>query len=106
MSRNGGRGRGFGRGRHGNTGGRGGYRNDGHSSKKNNNSATKSKSKLEDHMHHVGSAQQASDYVTNANFIINCMKKSYDMGGDAGQALEKLEHPIECAAQFETRPMP
>ena len=96
MSRSGGRGRGFGRGHRGsNQGGRGGYRSNGHSSKKsNNNNTTKPKTRLEDHIYHVGSAQQASDYVTNTNFIVNYIKKTYDMGGDIGQALEKLEHQI------------
>ena len=92
MSRIGGRGRGFGRGHRGsNQGGRGGHRSNGHSSRKNNNT-TKPKTRLEDHIYHVGSAQQASDYVTNTNFIVNYIKKTYDMGGDIGQALEKLEH--------------
>ena len=102
MSRIGGRGRGFGRGHRGsNQGGRGGHRSNGHSSRKNNNT-TKPKTRLEDHIYHVGSAQQASDYVTNTNFIVNYIKKTYDMGGDIGQALEKLEHQVIAAPEIDT----
>ena len=43
------------------------------------NSATKTK--LEDHIYRVGSASQASDYVTITRFIIAHVKEKYTKGG-------------------------
>ena len=55
-------------------------------------SATSSKKKtLADHVYYVGSAKQASDYVTNTIFIINHIKKTYRGGNDVAEALTKME---------------
>jgi hypothetical protein len=40
--------------------------------------------------YYFGSATQAADYETTAEFIINCMKKSFDYGNDIGTSLKKL----------------
>jgi len=45
---------------------------------------------LADHVYYVGSAKQASDYVTTTQFIINHIKKTYDQGEDIAFALENL----------------
>ena len=55
-----------------------------------NNNSTKKKS-LSDHMYYVGSAKQASDFVTCTNFIINHIRQTYLQENDIATALEKLE---------------
>ena len=80
----GGRGRGFSNRRSGRNNGQG--RNS-----KPNSTAPKTKKTLSDHIFHVGSAKQASDYVTNKKFFINYVKKTYENGDDVGEALEKKE---------------
>ena len=42
-------------------------------------------------MCHVGSAQQASEYITVTHYLINHIRKEFDKGGDIAKALEKLE---------------
>ena len=42
-------------------------------------------------MHHIGSAQQASEHATVTNCLINHVRKEFDKGGDIAKALEKLE---------------
>ena len=42
-------------------------------------------------MYYLGSAKQASDYVTVTEFIINHIRVTFVNGGDIGDALEKLE---------------
>ena len=42
-------------------------------------------------MYYVGSAKQASDFITVTNFLINHMKRTYKKGIDIGNALEKRE---------------
>ena len=74
--------------------GRGG-RSSNYNRNKNNSSTSKSsavkiKKTLADHVYYVGSAKQASDYVTTTNFIINHIKKQYDHGEDIAFALENL----------------
>ena len=46
---------------------------------------------LADHQYYLGSAKQASDYVTVTEFIINHIRVTFTNGGDIGEALEKLE---------------
>ena len=72
-----GRGRGgrghFGRGQHGK------------SSNKFSSSSKSSKpvkTKLEDHVFHLGTARQASDYETNCKFIINHIYQEFDRSAD------------------------
>ena len=49
------------------------------------------KKTLADHMYYLGSAKQASDYITMTEFIVNHIKVTFVNGGDIGEALEKLE---------------
>ena len=46
---------------------------------------------LADHVYYVGSARQASDYVTVTHFLVNHIKQNYDKGQDIAKALEDLE---------------
>ena len=81
MGRFQGRGRSSGRGTRGGRSSRGGR---GHSSSnlgRSNNSATKTK--LEEHIYRVGSASQASDYVTITRSIVSHIKEKYTKGGTA-----------------------
>ncbi len=45
--------------------------------------------KLSNHMYYVGSARQASDFVTATNFIINHIRQHYKKGDDIAKALEE-----------------
>ena len=93
----GGRGRGGRGGRYNRSRGRGKGRGSGNNTRSNNTnnnntSSTKSKPKtLADHQYYVGSAKQATDYVTVTNFIINYIKKNYNRGEDIAKALEDLQ---------------
>ena len=63
----------------------------GPSHKKNKNKDQKNTPKrktLADHIYHVGSAKQASDYVTVTNFIVNYVRRTFDKGDDIARALE------------------
>ena len=73
-------------------GGRGRYKSNSYNS--NNSSKPKVKTGLKDYMHHVGSAQQASECITVTNYLINHIRKEFDKGGDIARALEKLEDII------------
>jgi hypothetical protein len=69
-----------------------GYRNN------NNNrrdivSTTKRKKTLEEYYFYVGSAKQASNYESSADFIINHIKKEYDRGRDIAESLRELQKP-------------
>ncbi len=80
-------GRGKGRGGRNNSG-RGNHR----SSRSNNNKPTKTK--LEDHVFHVGTAKHASDFDTNIRFILNHIKSTFEKhSSDIVKALEELKHP-------------
>ena len=75
--------------------GRGGQRssNTGSSSSNNsnnnsNNSNTTARTKLSDYIFNVGSAKQASDFVTVSDYLIRHIKLEFTKGGDIGQALE------------------
>jgi hypothetical protein len=52
------------------------------------------KKTLEDYYFHVGSAKQASNYKSAADFIINHIKKEYDSGQDIAESLPQLRNPI------------
>ena len=85
-----GRGRGgrshFGRGHHGKS-----------SSKfnSNNKSSKPVKTKLEDHVFHLGTARQASDYETNVKFILNHIQEEFGKyGNDIVKALKDLKYEI------------
>ena len=58
-------------------------------------------------MYYVGSAQQASDFVTVTNFIINYIRQHYDKGEDIADALENLEETdfthLEPKMKFSTK---
>mmetsp|Transcript_2611 Transcript_2611/g.5649 ORF Transcript_2611/g.5649 Transcript_2611/m.5649 type:complete len:147 (-) Transcript_2611:876-1316(-) len=85
-----GRGRGCG-GR--NNSGRGNGRGYHRSFKSNNNKPVKTK--LEDHVFHLGTARRASDYDSNKDFLINYIKQEFEYEGhDIAKALEDLKHPI------------
>ena len=58
-----------------------------------NNSSKPVKTKLEDHVFHLGTARQASDYDSNVKFIINHIQQEFDRSADIVTALEDLEHP-------------
>ena len=51
--------------------------------------APKKKKHLSDHIYNVGSSKNASDCVTNTNFIINHVQKTYDEGLDIATAMRK-----------------
>ena len=78
-------GRGQGRGRGTGTGSRG------RGNQNANKNKVKAKKGLADHIYYVGSANQASDYVTITNFLINYIKRTYTKGEDIAGALETLE---------------
>ena len=45
--------------------------------------------RLEDHVFNFGLAKNASEFNTNARFIINYIRRTYDEGRDIADALEK-----------------
>ena len=40
-------------------------------------------------MFYTGTAKQASDYITSANFVINHIRKTYKEGDDIARAMEQ-----------------
>jgi hypothetical protein len=88
---------GYNPGRRGGRGGRGnGDNNSNGWGNRNNNKdfkATNKKKTLEDHYFYVGSAKQASNYESAADFIINHIKKEYDRGPDIAELLWELKKP-------------
>ena len=50
------------------------------------------KKTLQDHVFNVGRAQDASDYVSNAKFIIRHIQTNYEKGGDITTALREEKH--------------
>jgi hypothetical protein len=88
---------GYNAGRRGGRGGRG-YRNNNSNGRGNRNNnkdskATNKKKTLEDYYFYVGSAKQASNYESAADFIINHIKKEYDRGRDIAESLHELKKP-------------
>ena len=83
MGRNSGRGRG--------QSGRGRGKSSKKKSDKKPSSMTTKRKGLSDYTYYVGSAKQASDYVTVTNFLINYVRRTYTKGEDIANALEKLE---------------
>ena len=43
---------------------------------------------LQDYVYHIGSAKQASDYVTVTKYLLNRICKTYTFGDDIANALE------------------
>ncbi len=86
-------GRGFGRGRgHGNYKGRSQHRSQPSSTQKSTSQKSTEKKTLSDHIYYVGSAKQASDFVTVTNFIISHIKINLGQyGPDVADAMEALE---------------
>ncbi len=82
--------------RRGGRGGRG-YRNNNNSGRGNRNNkdfkTTNKKKTLEDYYFYVGSAKQASNYESAADFIINHIKKEYERGWDIAESLRELKKP-------------
>ena len=70
------------------SGGRGGRGTGNNRSRKGNRSgnANKTKKTLQEHIYHLGTASQASDYVTITDFILNHIKKTYVNGDDIADA--------------------
>ena len=60
--------------------------------KSNNTESKRKKKTLEDHIFYVGRAQDASDYVTNAKFIIRHIQTTYEKGADITTALKEEKH--------------
>jgi hypothetical protein len=87
---------GYNAGRRGGRGGRG-YRNNNNNGRGNRNNkdskATRKKKTLEDYYFYVGSAKQASNYESAADFIINHIKKEYKRGQDIAELLRELKKP-------------
>jgi hypothetical protein len=89
---------GYNPGRRGGRGGRG-YRNNNSNNGRgncNNNKdfkATNKKKILEEYYFYVGSAKQASNYKSAANFTINHIKKDYERGRDIAESLRELKKP-------------
>jgi hypothetical protein len=77
-------------GRRGGRGGRG-YRSN--NASKDFKSTAKKKKTLEDYYFYLGSAKQASNYESAADFIFNHIKKEYDRGRDIAESLRELEIP-------------
>ena len=77
------------------SGGRGGRGTGNNRSRKGNRSgnANKTKKTLQEHIYHLGTASQASDYVTITDFILNHIKKTYVNGDDIADAIEAGEEP-------------
>ena len=65
--------------------GRGG-RNSGSTTNQNNTSRTE----LSHYTYQVGSAKQASDFITVNDYLVRYIKMNYEMGRDIGMALEDL----------------
>ena len=63
----------------------------GKSKKKSNkkDNKTPKRKNLSDHIYHVGSAKQASDFVTVTNFIINYVRRTFNKGNGIATALEQ-----------------
>ena len=60
--------------------------------KSSNTESKKKKKTLEDHIFYVGRAQDASDYVTNAKFIIEHIQTTYEKGADITTSLREEKH--------------
>jgi hypothetical protein len=84
-------------GRRGGRGGRGYCNNNSNGRGNRNNNkdskATSKKKTLEDYYFYVGSAKQASNYESAADFIISHIKKEYDRGRDIAESLRELKKP-------------
>ena len=66
-----------------------GGRGPAHNKNKNKDQKNTPKRKtLADHIYHVGSAKQASDYVTVTNCIVSYVRRTFDKGNDITRALE------------------
>ena len=52
-----------------------------------------------DYVYHIGSAKQASDYVTVTNYIINYIRRTLPKGKDIARALEtEMELDLDSLA--------
>jgi hypothetical protein len=71
------------------------FSDDGRGNRNNNkdSKATSKKKTLEDDYFYVGSAKQASNYKSAADFIINHIKKEYKRGRDIAESLRELKKP-------------
>jgi hypothetical protein len=49
------------------------------------------KTKIEDYFYYLGSAKQATDFEETTEFVLNYIKKEFDLGIDIATALKKLE---------------
>ena len=72
--------------RYNNKGGRG---KQGNRRSSNNNYNSSKKKTLTDYNFYVGTSQQASNYETASDFIINHIKKTYEYGAHIAQALKR-----------------
>ena len=53
------------------------------------NSSTSKKKTLRDYIFYIGSAKQASDYVSVHNYLLNHIQRTYEYGDLIGNALEQ-----------------
>ena len=96
-------------GRRGNNGGRGRGRStrpsygSSSSSKKTSTSDKTKRKSLSDHVYYVGSAKQASDFVTVTNYLINYIRKNFKKGNDIALALETYTETDFTARQPQLR---
>jgi hypothetical protein len=89
---------GYNPGRRGGRGGRGYHNNNNNNGRGNLNNnkdfkATNKKKTLEEYYFYVGSAKQALNYESAADFIINHIKKDYERGRDIAESLQELKKP-------------
>lgn len=89
-------GRSGGRGR-GRSGGRGGRGSGGRNNNNRTSGDTQKQKSLKDYMFYLGSAKQASDFETTAEYLINHIKGTYDYGQDIATALTQ-ETPCDMTA--------
>ena len=106
MGRFQGRGRSWRSGRGGRSSGRGRSNSRSSNSSSSSRTSNATKTKLEDQVYRVGSANQASDYVTVTRFIIAHIKEKYTKGGaEIAWALENEEDydltPLEPAMDIQ-----
>ena len=68
-------------------------------------SSTPKKETLKDHVFNFSSAKNASEFNTNARFIINYIRRTYDEGRDIADALEKGQDMDFDAIAPKTKPI-
>ena len=62
----------------------------GRNSRSTTNQSNTSRTDLSHYTYQVGSAKQASDFITVNDYLVRYIKMNYEMGRDIGMALEDL----------------